>query len=57
MGNALKKVQSGEPLKIPTVTFNTFVDAPRNFHSRQQTDTRTGGLDFTNKPSNRMAND
>ncbi len=31
MSDTLKKVKSGEPLKIPVVTFNTFVDAARDF--------------------------
>ena len=32
----MKKVQSGDPLKIPAATFNTFIDAARDFRSRQQ---------------------
>jgi len=36
----LKKVQPGDTLKIPAQTFNTFIDAARDFRSRQQS---TGG--------------
>jgi len=32
----MKKVQSGDALKIPAATFNTFIDAARDFRSRQQ---------------------
>jgi hypothetical protein len=32
----MKKVTSGEPLRIPAETFNTFVDAARDFQSRQR---------------------
>ena len=34
MGDHLKKVQSGDPLKIPAATFNTFIDAARDFQAR-----------------------
>ena len=27
MGDLLTKVQSGDPLRIPAATFNTFIDA------------------------------
>jgi len=33
---SMKKVTSGEPLRIPAETFNTFVDAARDFQSRQR---------------------
>ena len=36
MGDPLKKVQPGQPLRIPAQTFNTFVDAARDFLQRQQ---------------------
>ncbi|MDY7011395.1 MAG: hypothetical protein SVV80_11695 [Planctomycetota bacterium] len=36
MSSQLKKVQSGDPLKIPAQTFNIFIDAARDFRSRQQ---------------------
>ncbi len=34
MGDHLKKVKSGNPLKIPAATFNTFIDAARDFQVR-----------------------
>ncbi len=36
MGDNFKKVQTGQPLKIPAETFNAFLDAARDFRSRQQ---------------------
>ena len=36
LGDALKKVQSGERLRIPARTFNTFIDAARDFEARQR---------------------
>jgi len=36
MGDALKKVHPGQRLAIPAATFNTFVDAARDFLARQQ---------------------
>ena len=33
-GDHLKKAQSGDPLKIPAATFNTFVDVARDFQVR-----------------------
>ena len=41
MGDTLKKVQSGDPLKIPAATFNTFVDAAQDFLRRQRDIGRT----------------
>ena len=35
MGDTLKKVKSGDPLVIPAQTFNTFIDAARDFRRRQ----------------------
>ena len=32
----LEKVKSGDPLKIPAATFNTFIDAARDFRTRTQ---------------------
>ena len=40
MVDILRKVQSGDPLKIPAATFNTFVDSARDYLQRQQ---GTGG--------------
>jgi len=34
MGETLKKVRAGDSLKIPAATFNTFIDAARDFQSR-----------------------
>jgi len=36
MGDAMKKVKTGDPLEIPARTFNTFVDAARAFQGRQR---------------------
>ena len=41
MSDALKKVQPGEPLKIRAVTFNTMIDAARDFRDRQHDRART----------------
>ena len=36
MGDPFKKVQRGEPLRIPAETFNTFIDAAKDFRQRTQ---------------------
>jgi len=36
MGDHLKKVKSGDPLRLPAATFNTFIDASRDCLARQQ---------------------
>jgi len=36
MGDPFKKVQRGDPLRIPAETFNTFIDAARDFQNRTQ---------------------
>ena len=36
MSYTLKRVQSGDRLKIPAVKFNTFVDAAEDFLRRQR---------------------
>ncbi|MCC7408334.1 MAG: hypothetical protein IT442_09690 [Phycisphaeraceae bacterium] len=36
MGDALKKVQSGEPLAIPATAYNAFIDAARAHRAAQQ---------------------
>ena len=36
MGDHLKKVRSGDPLKIPAATYNAFVDAARYVRNRQE---------------------
>jgi len=36
MTDHLKKVQSGDALKIPASTFNTFVDSARDYLQRRQ---------------------
>ncbi|WP_437225999.1 hypothetical protein SH661x_004353 [Planctomicrobium sp. SH661] len=40
MGDPFKKVQRGDPLRIPAETFNTLLDAARDFKSRQQSTQR-----------------
>jgi len=49
MGDTLKKVQPGAPLRIPAATFNTFIDAARDFQ------TRTRGLAQDATPAVRRA--
>ncbi len=39
MGDTLRKVQVGDPLAIPASTFNSFIDAARDFRARQQSAT------------------
>ncbi|MCJ7544506.1 MAG: hypothetical protein MUP47_08090 [Phycisphaerae bacterium] len=36
MTDALRKVRPGDPLVIPALAYNTFVDAARDFLARQQ---------------------
>lgn len=36
MGDHLKKVQPGQPLRMPAAAYNAFVDAARDFQSRQR---------------------
>jgi len=42
----LKHVRSGDPLVIPASTFNTFVDAARDFQQRQRDRSRDAERDF-----------
>lgn len=42
MGDAMKKVKPGDSLAIPAATFNTFVDAARDFLSRQHQQNQSG---------------
>ncbi|MGD9854332.1 MAG: hypothetical protein AB7U20_05210 [Planctomycetaceae bacterium] len=42
MGDPFKKVQRGDPLRIPAETFNTFIDAAKDFRNRTQNLTRRG---------------
>ncbi len=46
MGDTFKKVQSGDPLRIPAETFNTFIDAARDFKARRQSRTRESRFDI-----------
>ena len=36
MGDSLRKVRRGDPLEIPAETFNTFIDAARDYQNRTQ---------------------
>ena len=36
MGDPFKKVQRGDALRIPAETFNTFIDAVKDYRSRTQ---------------------
>jgi hypothetical protein len=42
MGDPFKKVQRGDPLRIPAETFNTFIDAAKDFRNRTQNLARRG---------------
>ena len=46
MGETFKKVQAGDPLRIPAETFNTFIDAARDFKARRQSRTRDPKFDI-----------
>lgn len=46
MGDPFKKVRAGQPLDIPAETFNSFIDAARDFKARQQSRSRTVQPDF-----------
>ena len=43
---SLKKVKSGDSQEIPAATFNTFIDAARDFRSRQQGRAQTAQQSF-----------
>jgi hypothetical protein len=45
MGDTMRKVRSGDSLVIPASTFNTFIDAARDFRDRQNRIKRTGTRD------------
>ncbi len=45
MPTALKKVRPGDPLVIPAATFNTFIDAARDFQERQRSTQRDAQRD------------
>ncbi|MBE3070500.1 MAG: hypothetical protein IMZ66_09730, partial [Planctomycetes bacterium] len=47
MGDPLKKVQPGQPLRIPAQTFNTFIDAARDYLGHRQSQ---GGSPLTERP-------
>ena len=49
MGDTLKKVRAGDPLRIPTAAYNLFVDAARDFQRRAH------GLGQGSMPSFRQA--
>lgn len=42
MGDPFQKVQRGQRLRIPAETFNTFIDAAKDFRQRTQNRTRRG---------------
>jgi hypothetical protein len=46
MGDAFKKVRTGDPLVIPAATFNTFIDAARDFRQREMQGQATVGREF-----------
>ena len=46
MVDHMKKVKSGDALVIPAQTFNTFIDAARDFRARQQENAQTAQPGF-----------
>ena len=36
MADALRKVKSGDPLRIPAATFNAMIDTARDYQQRKQ---------------------
>jgi hypothetical protein len=54
---AMKKVQSGDPLVIPAGTFNTFVDAARDFQQRQRSQQQRPCSSFTDRSTVLLRND
>jgi len=44
MGDSLKKVQPGDPLRIPAATFNTLIDVARDHLANRQNATRQPGM-------------
>jgi hypothetical protein len=42
VSDTLRKVKPGDPLAIPAATFNTFVDAARDFLARQHQQAQSG---------------
>jgi hypothetical protein len=46
MGDPFQKVQRGDRLRIPAETFNTFIDAAKDFRSRTQNRSRTTQPEF-----------
>lgn len=46
MGDPFKKVQRGDRLRIPAETFNTFIDAAKDFRNRTQNVARQRQLDL-----------
>ena len=46
MGDAFKKVQAGQSLKIPAAAFNAFIDAAEDFRRRQESNTQTAQPQF-----------
>ena len=44
MGDTLKKVQPGDPLRIPAATFNTLIDVARDHLANRQNATRQPGM-------------
>ncbi|HUU92198.1 MAG TPA: hypothetical protein VM238_13445 [Phycisphaerae bacterium] len=47
MGDPLKKVQPGQPVRIPARTFNTFIDAAQDYLQRRQ---NVGGRPLGTRP-------
>jgi hypothetical protein len=47
VGDAFRKVRTGDALQIPAETFNTFIDAARDFKTRQRSLARDVASDFS----------
>jgi hypothetical protein len=54
---AMEKVQSGDPLVIPAGTFNTFIDAARDFQQRQRSQQQRPHSSFTDRSTVLLRND
>jgi hypothetical protein len=54
---SLEKVQSGDPLKIPAGTFNTFIDAAQDFQQRQRSQQQRPRSSFTDHGTVLVRND
>ena len=57
MGDAYKKVQTGQPLAIPAEAYNAFIDAASDFQSRQRSRTQDAKQGFRQTGIVRLKNE